>query len=129
MSDKTTTPEPLVSDERIASRVEEYILQYRTEITRVAKEYRDEYEVDRRSHLSRIQELEDQVKALREAGGEAMDLISSAQSVLERYLQPDGHTKERCMDLLIGLFDGPRQRKVESAWDAASKPSNNNTGS
>lgn len=68
MSDKTTTPEPLVSDERIASRVEEYILQYRTEITRVAKEYRDEYEVDRRSHLSRIQELEDQVKALREAG-------------------------------------------------------------
>lgn len=58
-----------------------------------------------------------------------MDLISSAQSVLERYLQPDGHTKERCMDLLIGLFDGPRQRKVESAWDAASKPSNNNTGS
>ena len=90
---------------------------------------RDHYETDRRSHLSRIQELEDHVKALREAGGEAMDLISSAQSVLERYLQPDGHTKERCMDLLIGLFDGPRQRKVESAWDAASKPSNNNTGS
>jgi len=135
-TDKTTTPEPLT----FIDALDQTQIRYRAH-PHFKKLEGTPWENDAaviaadmmvnavKDHLSRIQELEDHVKALREAGGEAMDLISSAQSVLERYLQPDGHTKERCMDLLIGLFDGPRQRKVESAWDAASKPSNNNTGS
>lgn len=52
------TKEPLLSDERIFDRVNEYTLPYRTEITRVTKEFRDIYEQARKQDKERIRELQ-----------------------------------------------------------------------
>lgn len=46
----STETKPYVSDEQIHARVDEYTLPYRTEITRVTKEFRDKYE----SHLTEL---------------------------------------------------------------------------
>ena len=59
---------PLVTDEQIHDRVDEYVLPYRTEITRVVKEYRDIYEADR--------------AALLKERDEAMRLVRQSEGVL-----------------------------------------------
>lgn len=66
MSDK---PSPFVSDEQIAKRVDEYILGYRREITRVTKEFRDLYE----AHLAEVRRERD----------EAVDVLKRVHSILD----------------------------------------------
>ena len=88
-----------MSDARIAQRVDDYILGYRTEITRVVKEYRDEYEHHRSKDNARIASIEAQVKAMREAG----------QAVVKRWDDPKwewdkhGHTASLIADLRKSL--------------------------
>ena len=53
---------PLVRDEQIYKRVDEYTLPYRTEITRVTKEFRDIYEAELQSLRERISRMEEALK-------------------------------------------------------------------
>ena len=50
---------PLVRDEQIYKRVDEYTLPYRTEITRVTKEFRDIYEAELQSMRERLSRMEE----------------------------------------------------------------------
>lgn len=122
-------PEPLISNKMLGDNMDVYEasleentshdvtmrLNMTTAYGAGARNVRDIYEAE-------LQSLRSQVEAMRVSGDDVLDLVSSAQSVLSRYLQPDGHTKERCIEILLELFDGPRQRKVEAAWTASLNP-------
>jgi hypothetical protein len=54
--EQTTLP-PLVSDEQIFDRVNEYTVPYRVEITRVTKEFRNLYEASRAEDAKLIAKL------------------------------------------------------------------------
>ena len=128
MSDKTTTPEPLVSvygmqnawDDIIRPRVRNVEQEQGScppawQAGELGRHLIEVYEKDRRSHLSRIQELEDQVKALGEAGGAMYHFLGS--------------------ELFGTTYSGHSPLTLVQNWrlltkpDAASKPSNTNTGS
>lgn len=57
------------------------------------------------------------------AGNELDALIRRAQDKLSRWLEPDnGHDERECMEELLEMFDGPEQRRIQSAWrDAAQR--------
>jgi hypothetical protein len=55
-----------------------------------------------------------------EAGTDLNILVNAAISILAEYLPPDSKfTAEDAINELLGLFDGPLQRKAQSAWNAA----------
>lgn len=58
---------PLVSDEQIYKRVDEYTLPYRTEITRVTKEFRDIYEAELQSMRERLSRMEAALRRAQES--------------------------------------------------------------
>lgn len=83
---------PLVRDEQIYKRVDEYTLPYRTEITRVTKEFRDIYEAELQSLRARIIRME-------EAGNAMRDQLESIANV--------------------GGWPNNETRPLTDAWDAA----------
>lgn len=58
---------PLVRDEQIYKRVDEYTLPYRTEITRVTKEFRDIYEAELQSMRERLSRMEAALRRAQES--------------------------------------------------------------
>lgn len=46
-------------------------------------------------------------------------LICGVQEILASYLPPDGISREEAVNQLLGLLDGPRQREVQGATEAA----------
>lgn len=56
-----------------------------------------------------------------EAAGDSLNaLITQTQERLTAWLCPDGaHDERECMNELLEMFDGPRQREIQSAWRKA----------
>lgn len=76
---------PLLSNERIAQRVDEYVLPYRTEITRVAKEFRDDYEADRTRLLALLQTMTNALANARITEGDTEQTDSALSQAKEQF--------------------------------------------
>ena len=70
--------------------------------------------------------MSDQIKTLWDAKApsyramQALNaMVAEAQSVLTQYLVPDGHTANEAIALLLGIFDGPAQRRTDRFVKAA----------
>lgn len=48
-------------------------------------------------------------------------LVESAQKRIAAYLPPDGGSPGDCLRDLIGIFDGPEQRKAQAAFARAAE--------
>ena len=109
--DNTYTP--LLSDGRIHDRVDEYTLPYRTEITRVVKEFRDIYERDRRQTHAELAELRAENERMREAG----ERCANSAMVLHDHYKSAGD-----------MLNADVCKRISGEWDAATrKPSQPST--
>lgn len=80
------------------------------------------------SATAELAERDATIERLRAAVNELLGLIRGAQDQMSLYIQPDGDA-DTTLDNLLGLLDGPRQRKVEKqAKEALSAPSDGQKG-